>query len=321
MPPPEKHPLKALISFELNQDFVERIRLCIPEIMVKKSSDPVVLVSEIRDAEILLAGKFTKEMYLAAKKLKWVQAIAAGIDRFLFPEFVSSDVILTNARGVHPAQVSDHTLAMILAFSRRLNKFMRHQTERKWNRLECDELQGKVLGITGLGAIGREIARKAKCFGMKVIAVDRDVALPPSSVDHLLRPQDLRTLLRQSDFVVLSIPLTRETEGMIGAQELSAMKTSSILINVSRGGIVQEEALVKALREGKIGGAGLDVFKEEPLPSSSELWDMENVVITPHVAGSTPHYWARVCDIFCENLRRYTSGRPLINLVNKRAGY
>lgn len=156
---------------------------------------------------------------------------------------------------------------------------------------------------------------------MRILAVDRDMAAAPTSVDELLRPQALSTLLKQSDFVVLSVPLTRETEGLIGEPELTTMKKDAILINVSRGKIVQEQVLVKALREGKIGGAGLDVFEEEPLPFSSELWDMENVIITPHVAGSTPHYWARVCDIFCENLKRYTSGQPLINVIDKKAGY
>ena len=313
--------MKILISFDLSQEHVERIQSCLPGIDVRKSSDPRVLLSEIRDAEVLLAGRFNSEMFAVAEKLRWVQAVAAGVDRFLFDNFVSSGVILTNARGVHPAQVSDHALALVLAFSRKLDKFMRSQFEKKWTRLECEELQRKVIGIVGLGAIGREIARKAKCFGMKVVALDKNVAVQPSFVDELLKPPALLALLRQSDFVVLSVPLTKETEGLIGERELTAMKRDAILTNVSRGRIVQEEALVRALKESKIGGAGLDVFEKEPLPSSSELWAMENVVITPHVAGSTPHYWSRVCDIFCENLRRYASGQPLINVIDKRAGY
>jgi len=313
--------MKILVSFDLDQKYIEKIQSCLPEIVVRKSSDPKVLLSEIRDAEILLAGRFSSEMFAAAKELKWVQAVAAGVDRFLFYDFVSSDVILTNARGVHPAQVSDHALALILAFSRKLNKFIKFQLEQKWVRLGCEELQGKVIGIVGLGAIGREIARKAKCFGMKVVALDKNVAVPPSFVDELLKPPSLLTLLKQSDFVVLSVPLTQETERLIREPELTAMKKDGILINVSRGRIVQEQALVNALKENKIGGAGLDVFEEEPLPPHSELWAMENVVITPHVAGSTPYYWSRVCDIFCENLRRYVSGQPLINVIDKKAGY
>jgi len=313
--------MKILISFDLSQKYVERVQSCLPGIDVRKSSDPKALLSEIRDAEVLLAGRFNSEMFAAAKKLRWVQAVAAGVDRFLFDDFASSNVILTNARGVHPAQVSDHALALVLAFSRKLNKFMKSQLEQKWARLECEELQGRVIGIVGLGAIGREIARKAKCFGMKVVALDKNVSVQPSSVDELLKPPALLTLLKQSDFVVLSVPLTRETEGLIGERELTAMKRDAILINVSRGRIAREEALVRALREGKIGGAGLDVFEEEPLPSTSELWGMENVIVTPHVAGSTPHYWARVCDIFCENLKRYASGQPLINVIDKKAGY
>ncbi len=313
--------LKILISFNLDQEYVERIRSCLPEIDVRRSSDPSVLLSEVRDTEVLLAGRFSREMFAAAKRLKWIQAIAAGVDRFLFQEFVSSEVILTNARGVHPPQVSDHVLALILAFSRKLNRFMISQRERKWSRLVCEELEGKVLGIIGLGAIGKEISRKAKCFGMKVMAADKDTTVPPAAVDELLRPPALPKLLKRSDFVVLSVPLTQETAGLIGEPELDTMKKDAILINVSRGKIVQEQALVKALKEGKIGGAGLDTFEEEPLPPSSELWDFDNVIITPHVAGSTPRYWAKVCDIFCENLKRYTSGQPLVNVIDKKAGY
>ena len=313
--------LKILISFNLDQEYVERIRSCLPEIDVRRSSDPSVLLSEVRDTEVLLAGRFSREMFAAAKRLKWIQAIAAGVDRFLFQEFVSSEVILTNARGVHPPQVSDHVLALILAFSRKLNRFMISQRERKWSRFVCEELEGKVLGIIGLGAIGREISRKAKCFGMKVMAADKDTTVPPAAVDELLRPPALPKLLKRSDFVVLSVPLTQETAGLIGEPELDTMKKDAILINVSRGKIVQEQALVKALKEGKIGGAGLDTFEEEPLPPSSELWDFDNVIITPHVAGSTPRYWAKVCDIFCENLKRYTSGQPLVNVIDKKAGY
>ena len=313
--------LRILVSFDLDQEYVDRIRTCMRGIDIQKSTDPSALVLAAADAEVLLAGRFTKEMFAAAKKLKWVQAVAAGVDRFLFPEFVSSEVVLTNARGIHVIQVSDHALALILAFSRRLNTFMRYQLGKRWARLECDELQGKIIGIVGLGAIGREVARKAKCFGMKVLAVDKDTTALPSYVDEVFAPSALRTLLERSEFVVLSVPLTRETEGMIGEHELSTMRRDAILVNVSRGGIVRQHELVRALKDGTIAGAGLDVFEEEPLPPDCELWRMENVVITPHVAGSTPHYWTRMCDVFCENLRRYMSGQRLMNLVDKRLGY
>jgi phosphoglycerate dehydrogenase-like enzyme len=313
--------MKILVSFDLDKTYVNRIQSCIPDANVQSASQREALLSAITDAEVLLAGRFAKEMFSKAMKLRWVQTVSAGVDRFLFPEFVSSDVILTNARGIHYSQVSDHVLAMILAFSRRLNELIRFQQEKKWARIQCDELQGKSLGIIGLGSIGSEIARKAKCFGMRVVSVDRDVGKRIPFVDEFLGLRDLRRLLKQSDFVVLSVPLTPESDGMIGEAELSAMKRDAILINVSRGRVIQEKALVKALKEGQIGGAGLDVFEEEPLPPSSELWLMKNVIATPHVAGSTPHYWDRVCDIFCENLRRYTSGQPLINRVDKRTGY
>lgn len=313
--------MKILISFDLDNAYVNRIRSCLESVDIQMSSDPKTVISACSDVEVILAGRFTKEMFTNSAKLRWIQTVSAGVDRFLFPEFVSSNVLLTNAKGIHFPQVSDHVLAMILAFSRRLNKFIRAQSERKWARIQCDELQKRTIGIIGLGSIGNEIARKAKCFGMKVVAVDKNSRRSPSCVDKILDLSGLHELLEQSDFVVVSVPLTQESDGMIGKKELSTMKQDAVLINVSRGRVVQEKALIRVLKESKIGGAGLDVFEEEPLSPASELWLMENVIITPHVAGSTPHYWDRVCDIFCENLRRYASGQPLINIVDKKLGY
>jgi len=321
--------LKVLISFDLPEIYVEKIKDVSPNLDVLRSKDKDEALSLIEDADILLAGFFSKELFLAAKRLKWIQAWGAGVDGILLPEVVKSRVTVTNARGVHPTPISEHVLGLMLCLCRKLHLFIRNQAERKWERFESwtsaeqvEELSGKTVGIVGLGTIGTEIARKAKCLGMNVIATKRDPSQTAStSVDRLVPPSDLNQLLAESDFVVLSLPLTNETEGMIGKAQFKSMKRTAYLINVSRGRIVQEDRLIEALKQGWIAGAGLDTFENEPLPRDSELWGFRNVIITPHVAGLTPYYMERLTAIFCENLHPTIHDRPLINVVDKTLGY
>jgi D-2-hydroxyacid dehydrogenase (NADP+) len=320
---------KVLISFDLPSVYVERIRGVSPSLEVAQSEDKEDALRLIEDADVLFAGFFSRELFLAARRLKWIQAWGAGVDRFLFPEVMDSPVTLTSAAGVHPTPISEHVLGMMLCFCRKLHVSIRNQAERKWERFESEdaaeqveELSGKTLGVVGLGRIGAEIARKAKCLGMRVIATRRDPSRPASAgVEQLVPPADLDQLLAESDFVVLSLPLTSETRGTIGETQLRSMKQRAYLINVSRGKIVQEDKLIEALKKGWIAGAGLDTFENEPLPESSELWGFKNVIITPHVAGQTPYYMERLTSIFCENLSRFIRGQPLINVVDKTLGY
>lgn len=321
--------IKVLISFDLPKMYVEKIRSVSPSLEVVQSEDKEEALHLIEDADILFAGFFSKDLFLAAKNLKWIQAWGAGVDRFLFPEVVKSQVMVTNAGGVHPTPISEHVIGVMLCLCRKLHLFIRNQMERKWERYESwisaeqvEELSGKTVGIVGLGRIGTEIAEKARCLGMRVIATKRDPSRPAStSVDRLIHPADLNELLAESDFVVLSLPLTKETQAMIGEGELKSMKRTGYLINVSRGRIVQENKLIEALRQGWIAGAGLDTFENEPLPENSELWGFKNVIITPHVAGLTPYYLERLTNIFCENLNRFFRKQPLINVVDKTFGY
>jgi D-2-hydroxyacid dehydrogenase (NADP+) len=321
--------MKVLVSFDLPSVYVESIRSVSPDLKVVQSEDEGGALRLIKDADILLAGFFSKELFLAAKKLKWIQAWGAGVDSFLLPEVVKSPVMLTNAGGIHPTPVSEHALGLILCLCRKLHFSIRNQADRRWERYESEEpaeqveeLSGKTLGIVGLGRIGAEIARKAKCLGMRVIATRRDASGPAStSVERLFASADLNQLLAESDFVALSLPLTSETRGMIGEAQLKSMKRTGYLINVSRGKIVREDKLIEALKKGWIAGAGLDTFEAEPLPESSELWGFKNVIITPHVAGQTPYYMQRLTHIFCENLNRFIREQPLMNVVNKTLGY
>jgi D-2-hydroxyacid dehydrogenase (NADP+) len=319
---------RVLISFDLPSIYVEKIKSVSLSLEVLQSKDKEQALRLVDDAEVLFAGFFSKELFLAAKKLKWIQAWGAGVDRLLLPEVVKSRVTVTSAGGVHPTPVSEHVIGLMLCLCRKLHLFVRNQTERKWREPESspgeqvEELSGKTVGIVGLGRIGTEIAEKAKCLGMRIIATRRDPSRPASrSVDLLLHQSELNRLLAESDFVVLSLPLTKETKGMIGEPQLKGMKKTGYLINVSRGRIVDENMLIKALKQGWIAGAGLDTFENEPLPDGSELWGFKNVIITPHVAGQTPYYMERLTNIFCENLNRYIHKQSLINVVDKTVGY
>jgi len=321
--------IKVLISFDLPNIYVDKIRNVSQSLEVLQSEDEKEASRLIKDADILFAGYFSRELFLAARRLKWVQAWGAGVDRLLIPEMVNSRVVVTNARGVHPTPISEHVIGLMLCLSRKLHLFIRNQPQRKWERFgssgsteQIEELSGKTVGIVGLGRTGSEIAKKAKCLEMRVIATKRDPTRCASTcIDQLLPSTDLNQLLAESDFVVLSLPLTEETKGMIGESELRNMKRTAYLINVSRGKIVQENKLIAALRKGWIKGAGLDTFESEPLPKNSELWDLQNVIITPHIAGQTPYYMERLTNIFCENLNRFIHKKPLINVVDKALGY
>ncbi|MGC8972413.1 MAG: D-2-hydroxyacid dehydrogenase [bacterium] len=290
---------------------------------ILSARDDINLVDSIEAAEVILGG-ISKEEFEMAKNLRWIQATGAGVDGLLFPELIDSNVILTNASGVHPIPIAEHTFALILAITRGLIKSFEGKDKRAWlhNEVYIDELYGKTIGIVGYGRIGQGIARLAKGFGMKIIGLKRQlekrVEVKP---DILLGKDSLDILLKESDIVVLIVPLTKETYHLIGERELRMMKPTSILINVARGKVIDESALIKALKERWIFAAGLDVFETEPLPPESELWDLDNVVITPHIAGLNPYYTDRLLDIFIRNLKAYPDVSKMVNVVDKRLGY
>ena len=320
--------LNLLISFGLPAQYVERIRVFSPRVRVQQSRNREEALALVRDVDILLAGFFSLELFRAAKRLKWIQTLFAGVDRFLYPEIVKSSVVITSASGVNSIAVSEHVIGMMLCLNRKLHLFVRNQTERKWKTsdadltFQMDELSGKTAGIVGLGRIGSEIAKRAKCLGMRVVATRRDPSAPKSDyVDKPVPLGNLEELLADSDFVIIQVPLTRETEGMFGEKELDRMKPTAYLVNASRGKIIKEDELIEALRERRIAGAALDTFSVEPLPEDSPLWSMQNVILTPHVAGLTPRYMERLTDLFCDGLRRFMNNEPLINVVDKSRGY
>ncbi len=256
-------------------------------------------------------------------EFRWHQQTGAGADWLLrHPRVAQSNVVLTNASGVTAIPIAEHILALMFALARRLYRFAEAQRDHHWYaRGRLSELDGGTMGIIGLGAIGEKTAEKAHGLNMRVIGLRRDPTKSSRHVDRMLGPDRLSELLELSDWVVLTTAMTPETRGLIGESELRNMKNSAYLINIARGEIVQEQALIRALEEGWIAGAGLDVFDREPLSEDSPLWDMRNVVITSHWAGYTPHYGDRVTEIIIDNIRRYLQGEPLNNVINKELCY
>ena len=255
--------------------------------------------------------------------LKWVQQTGAGANWLLdASEFVASDVILTNASGVTAIPIAEHILALMFTLSRLVHLNVRSQFDRKWvRRGRVREIDGGTMGLIGVGAIGEKTAEKAKGLNMRVLGIRRRPERSSPFVDQMLGPDRLHEILSLSDWVVITAAMTAETVGMIGEEEFKTMKDTAYIINIARGPIIQEKAMIKALQEHWIAGAGLDVFEKEPLPEESPLWDMKNVVITPHWAGATPKYFDRLVEIFTENLDRYQAGEQMINIVDKKLGY
>jgi phosphoglycerate dehydrogenase-like enzyme len=268
-----------------------------------------------------LAGKL--KLADVAPRLKWIQLTSAGADRLLNSGFIEEGVTVTTVSGLHATPIGEYILTVILMFAKGAPQTMRAQFKHEWTRFAPRELHGKTVGIVGLGHIGAEAGRLAKAFGCRVIATKRSATEVHRGLysDEIMPVADLHRLLAESDYVVLSVPLTQETRGMIGEAELRAMKPGAVIVNIARGPVIVEAALLRALREGWIAGAALDVFDKEPLPPDHPLWDMENVILTPHISGGTEIYNERAVEIFAANLRRYLAGEPLENVVDAARGY
>jgi len=321
----DKQPKILILSRMLfDASHVEMVQAAAPGADVKLARNADAAGDFFAEAEIIATSnwEFPPELFRRAKSLKWLHGVSAGIEHLLYQELVESDVLLTNARGIFDSLVMEHTLALMLAWARRLPHFVRAQARGEWARTEMNELAGKTLGVIGLGRIGCEIARAAKVgFNMRVLGADRQLTAY-EYCDEVFPAERLEEVLKAADYIVLAVAVTPETQGLIGERELQLMQPHAFLINIARGSVVQEAALIRALREGRIGGAGLDVFETEPLPPESELYDLDNVIMTSHRAGFTHHNLndERI-ENFLENLDDYLNGRSLRTIVDKRRGY
>ncbi len=331
--------LSPILSARYRTRDLERIRAAAPGARIVNVSMEGLADGSLDEVEVLLRGPLPADVFdrllARAPRLTWVHSATAGVERVLTPSSRARGVVITNARGVFSQPIAEYVMLMILAVSRRLPQLLELQHERTWQPLEGVELRDLTVGIVGLGSMGRAVGALATAFGCRVVATRRrseegtaarsadleDAAPGELALERVLGPEGLPELLAESDFVVLAAPLTPETEGMINAETLALMKPGSWLINVARGRLVDERALVRAAREGPIGGAVLDTFREEPLPPTSPLYDLPNIIVTPHTSWSSGRVLDRSIELFCENLRRYRLGGPLLNAVDPSAGY
>jgi phosphoglycerate dehydrogenase-like enzyme len=331
--------LSAIVASRYSRADLAPIRAAAPGARLVLVAEDGSADGPLDDVEVLLRGGLAPDvldrLLPRAPGLSWIHSASVGVERVLTPAIVSRGIVVTNGRGVFSRPIAEYVVMMMLAVSRRLPALLDLQRERTWQPLQGEEMRDRTVGIVGFGSIGRAVASYASAFGTRVVAVRRrpelgadaapDVDEEPlpfaPRVDAVLPLERLAELLGQSDFVVLAMPLTVATEAIIDEAALAAVRPGAWLINVARGRLVDESALVRALREGPLGGAVLDAFRHEPLPPTSPLYDLPNVILTPHTSWSSGRVMARSIEIFAGNLRRFSRGERLHNVVDPAAGY
>ena len=274
-----------------------------------------------RDAEIVyMARRYTREMVFCARQAKWLHVRSAGIDRLLPLTDFDPAMVITHTPGISAGVMADYVICAMLMLTWDIPRILQNQRERRWERWPLERVEGKTVAIIGLGNVGRALVGRARAMGMRVVGVRRSPASEPG-VDRVVGPGQLIEVLGEADYVVLAVALTRETRGMIGPSELAAMKRTAYLINVSRGAVVREQALIEALNKGDIAGAALDVMEQEPLPAESPLWGLKNVILSPHISGWSKDHGERSRQVFLANLERYLTGQPLLHVVDRSQEY
>ncbi len=286
-----------------------------PDLDVVHAEDDEAMLAAAPDAEIVVTGRLPDELREAAPTLQWVQALSAGYDFYDLDTLEAAGIALTTVSGIHAKPIGQQVLGYLLFFERRFDRAVAQQADHEWDRYLAGELGDATVGIVGVGAIGSQIAEYCQAVDARVIGTKRDTSEVPDGVDELYGAEDLDSVLAVSDYLVLACPLTDETRGLIDADALATLPDDAVLVNVARGGVVDQDALLAALEDDALGGAALDVVAEEPLPEDSPLWDREDVLVTPHMAGSTPHYWDRAAELFLDNLDRYRAGEALRNRI------
>ena len=311
--------IKMVLQRRLEDEYMRQIRDLGVETVVVTAEEDVPRV--IGDADAYFGG-MTPEILKAGKKLRWVQATSAGLDGYYFPKLRASDLTVTNIRGIYSDVIADHVFSLVMAFARGLHHYVRKQSQGRWEKgAPVIHLAGTTLGVVGLGGIGLAVAERGPVFGMRVLGMDPAPKGKPDFIARIYSPDELAEMVAVSDFVVICVPHTAETEGLFDADMFGAMKNTGILINIGRGKVVKLQALTEALQRGQIGGAGLDVYEEEPLQEGHALWAIENVILTPHVAGISPEIDKRRKALIVENVRRFCAGEPLLNVVDNQKGY
>ncbi len=309
-------------------DVAVHVRKRFPEMKVVHLPTYDHLADEVVDADIFVGWSLRPEQFKLAQKLKWIHSTAAGVGQLMYPELRQSGIAVTNASGIHTTAMAEHVLGFLVALARRFPDALRHQWQRRWAQQEIwdaqlrpRELRGQVLLIIGFGAIGHELAKRVRPLGMQIWAVTRSGKGDTTLADRVLPASRLDEVLHEADYVVLAAPETPETHHLIGQKQLQQMKPTAFLINVARGSLIDEAALIETLERRAIAGVALDVVEQEPLPPESPLWSLDNVFITPHISAVSEYLWNRQTELLLDNLDRWFSGRELRNLVDLKRGY
>jgi phosphoglycerate dehydrogenase-like enzyme len=306
---------------------VARIAAALPDVEVIDARDPASRLEHFPAADVLLATRLTAEEAARAARARWIHTTAVGVGGVLQPAVLERPIVVTNTRGTHGEAIAEHAIALALALRRRLHVALARQAERRWaqeeiSRSRVPALSASQLLVLGLGGIGSRVAALGAGLGMRVEGIRRRLDLPaPPGVARVRPLSDLHDALAAADVVVLALPGTGETRALLGAHELGAMRRGAVLVNVARGRLVDDGALIDALRSGRLGGAGMDAFEREPLPPDHPFWTLPNVIITPHTAAFAGDYWRPAVDLFLENFARFRRGDPLLNVVDKAHGY
>jgi phosphoglycerate dehydrogenase-like enzyme len=319
----------------LPRQFVDYLREAFPQHTFVEAWDREAIRRHLPEVDAAFTPFVDRDLVPSLTRLRWVQSPAVGVGSLLFPEMLASPIVLTTARGIRARAIAEHVIGVTIALARQFPAVLRFQVAHHWGQDSLEgkstaiiTLQNRRMGIVGLGSIGQETARMAEALGMHVSGIQRNLKEPtlkepmlPPGVAAVMAPAELPSLLASSDVVVLAAPLTPQTRGLIGAREVAAMKRGAFLVNIGRGQLVVDEAIVDGLKSGQLGGAALDVFTHEPLDAASPYWDLPNVIVTPHTSGAMQDYWTPLVRLFSQNLRRFERGEPLLNVVDKVSGY
>jgi phosphoglycerate dehydrogenase-like enzyme len=283
---------------------------------------------EIADTDVFIGWSLRPEQFVAAKKLRWIHSPAAAVHQLMYPALIRSNVVVTNSTGIHGPVVAEHAIAVLLALAKRFPQAMQYQAKHEWSQDQLwhrsprpREVAGSTVVVIGMGGIGREFAARAKALAMRVIGIRENPAKGLDGADFVFGPAQIDDVLPEADYVLLCTPVTPATTGIMNAARLSKMKPDAYLINVARGPLIDESALLDALLQRRIAGAALDVFNQEPLPADSPFWSLDNILITPHTAAVTDRLWERHYRLIVDNMKRFLGGRPLLNEVDKSRGY
>lgn len=314
--------MKLVVVNKLSDEKIEALKNAVPGAVVEAYKSPKEALPHVSDADAIALWGFqnVEPLLEAAPNVRWVHSLSDGVEKLLTKSMIGRPITLTNSHGIHDRAVSEHTMAMLLSWYRRIPDAVRNQSKNQWVRPKSETLFGKTILIVGFGSIGRAIAQRAKVFETRVIAIKKHVT-QELFADHVYNETELLSVLPEADIVIAALPATPETDGFFGEKEFKAMKKSALFINIARASIVDENALITALKEGTIAGACSDVFSSEPLPEDHPFWKMENVIMTPHIASMVPDFWDKLTKLLEENFILFSRGEKLFNEIDKQKGY